>query len=82
MAFVKNALKTHKKVLSAQHKGLFEEAEQDFVLHDQQVEFDDEINEAALKIALHILRTMKEDEHAHTLEQSKRVHVTLLVCVC
>ncbi|GLD74363.1 protein NLRC3-like isoform X2 [Lates japonicus] len=29
-----------------------------------------EANEAALKIALHVLRTMNEEEHAQTLEQS------------
>ncbi|XP_041798390.1 NACHT, LRR and PYD domains-containing protein 5-like isoform X3 [Chelmon rostratus] len=70
MAFVKQALTTHKKVLSTKHKGLFEEDEQEDTPDDQPVDFDDETNEAALKIALHILRTMNEDEHAHTLEQS------------
>lgn len=79
---LKQALKTHKKVLSAKHKGLFEEDEQDVILDDQQVESDGETSEAALKIALHILRTMNEDEHVRTLEQSKRLHVTILVCVC
>lgn len=82
MAFVKQALTTHKKVLSTKHKGLFEEDEQEDTPDDQPVDFDDETNEAALKIALHILRTMNEDEHAHTLEQSKTLHVTLRVCVC
>ena len=81
MAFVKQALVTHKKVLSENHKELFEEDEQEDVLDVQPVEFDDETSEAALKIALHILRAMKADEHANTLEQSKRLHVTLLVCV-
>ncbi|XP_044062900.1 NACHT, LRR and PYD domains-containing protein 3-like isoform X2 [Siniperca chuatsi] len=70
MAFVKQALRTHQKVLSAKHKGLFEEDEQEDVIDGQPVEFDDETSEAALKIALHILRTMNEDEHAHILEQS------------
>ncbi|XP_035862442.1 NACHT, LRR and PYD domains-containing protein 12-like isoform X4 [Sander lucioperca] len=70
MAFVEQALITHKKVLSENHKELFEEDEQEDVLDDQPVEFDDETSEAALKIALHILRAMKADEHVHTLEQS------------
>lgn len=81
MAFVKTTLRTHKKVLSEKHKGLFEEEEQEDVLDDQPVECDVETSEAALKIALHILRAMHEDEHAHTLEQSKRRRVTL-VSVC
>ncbi|KAI3361168.1 hypothetical protein L3Q82_012912 [Scortum barcoo] len=70
MAFVKKALKTHQKVLSAKHQGLFVEDEQDVAHDDEQVESDDETKEAALKIALHILRTMNEDEHVRTLQQS------------
>ncbi|XP_034729682.1 NACHT, LRR and PYD domains-containing protein 3-like isoform X2 [Etheostoma cragini] len=70
MAFVKQALVTHKKVLSEKHKDLFDEDEQEYVLDDQPVEFDDETSEAALKIALHILRAMKADEHVLTLKQS------------
>ncbi|XP_070768781.1 NACHT, LRR and PYD domains-containing protein 3-like [Enoplosus armatus] len=65
MAFVKQALRTHKKVL-----GLSEEDEHEDVINGQPVEFDDEADEAVLKIALHILRTMNKDEHADTLEQS------------
>uniref|UniRef100_UPI0037E9AB96 NLR family CARD domain-containing protein 3-like isoform X1 n=2 Tax=Semicossyphus pulcher TaxID=241346 RepID=UPI0037E9AB96 len=68
MAFVKQALRTHTKVLSA--KGLLKEDEQEDAPGDQVIKTDDETNEAALKIALHILRTMKENEHAHILEQS------------
>ncbi|CAK6981162.1 Hypothetical predicted protein [Scomber scombrus] len=70
MAFLKQAVKVHKKVLSTKHEGLFEEDEQEDELTDPPVESDNETSEAALKIALHVLRTMKEDEHAHTLEQS------------
>ena len=71
MALVKKSLRSHTKVLSAKHKELFEE-------DDQQMEIDEETKEAALKFALHILRSMNEDEHAHTLERSKRrLHVTL-----
>ncbi|XP_073340925.1 NLR family CARD domain-containing protein 3-like isoform X5 [Pagrus major] len=70
MALVKKALKTHKKVLSAKHKELLEEDKQEDVLDDQLVEIDEKTKEAALKIALHILTSMNEDEHAHTLEQS------------
>ncbi|XP_032364745.1 NACHT, LRR and PYD domains-containing protein 3 [Etheostoma spectabile] len=70
MAFVKQALVTHKKVLSEKHKDLFDEDEQEYVLDDQPVEFDDETSEAALKIALHILRAMRADDHVHTLKQS------------
>ncbi|XP_067456455.1 NLR family CARD domain-containing protein 3-like isoform X6 [Thunnus thynnus] len=69
MAFLKQAVKAHKKVLSTKHEGLFKEDEQEDELPDPQVEFDDETNEAALKIALHVLRKMNEEEHAHTLEQ-------------
>ena len=82
MAFVRQALRSHTKVLSAKHEGLFEEDNQEDTLDDQPVQFDEETNEAALKIALHILRTMNEDEHARTLEQSKRLHVTVLLYVC
>ncbi|XP_067456456.1 NLR family CARD domain-containing protein 3-like isoform X7 [Thunnus thynnus] len=70
MAFLKQAVKAHKKVLSTKHEGLFEEDEQEEELPDPLVESDDETNEAALKIALHVLRKMNEEEHAHTLEQS------------
>ena len=78
MALVKKALRSHTKVLSAKHKEMFEEDEQEAVLDDQPMEIDEETNEAALKFALHILRSMNEDEHAHTLERSKRrLHVTL-----
>ncbi|XP_073340920.1 uncharacterized protein [Pagrus major] len=70
VTLLKKALRTHKKVLSAKHKELFEEDKQVDVLDDQLVETDEETKEAALKIALHILRSMKEDEHAHTLERS------------
>ncbi|KAM9353379.1 uncharacterized protein ABDE67_005752 [Symphorus nematophorus] len=70
IAFLTEALRSHKKVLSAKQEGLFEEDNQEDALDDQPVECDKETNEAALKIALHILRTMKEDGHALTLEQS------------
>ncbi|XP_067365677.1 NACHT, LRR and PYD domains-containing protein 3-like isoform X1 [Channa argus] len=70
MAFVKQALKTHKEVLSETHKGLFDEDMQDDQVPDQPAEFDDDTSEAALKIALHILRTMNKEGHARTLEQS------------
>lgn len=79
IAFVKQALRTHKKVLSETHKGLLKEDEQEHASNDQPVEFD-EATEAALKIALHILRTMNKDGHARTLEQSKKMHV-IFVCV-
>ncbi|XP_067456452.1 NLR family CARD domain-containing protein 3-like isoform X5 [Thunnus thynnus] len=70
VAIVKRAVKQHKKILSTKHEGLFEEDEQEDEPPDSPVEFDDETREAALKIALHVLRKMNEDEHAHTLEQS------------
>ncbi|XP_030249302.1 NLR family CARD domain-containing protein 3-like isoform X1 [Sparus aurata] len=70
IALVKNALRSHTKVLSAKHKEMFEEDKQEDVLDDQPMEIDEETNEAALKFALHILRSMNEDEHAHTLERS------------
>nr|XP_046255503.1 NACHT, LRR and PYD domains-containing protein 5-like isoform X2 [Scatophagus argus] len=69
IAFLKQALKPHRKVLSAE---LCEEDEQEDTLFDLPVESNVEVNEAseaALKIALHILRTMKKDKHAHMLEQ-------------
>ena len=78
VAIVKQAVKQHKKVLSTKHEGLFKEDEQEDELPDPLVESDDETREAALKIALHVLRKMNEDEHAHTLEKSKRLHVILL----
>ncbi|XP_036928904.1 NACHT, LRR and PYD domains-containing protein 3-like isoform X2 [Acanthopagrus latus] len=70
MALVRKALRSHTKVLSAKHKEMSEEDEQEDVLDDQPMETDEETKEAALKIALHILRSMNEDEHAHTLERS------------
>ncbi|KAM7382848.1 hypothetical protein PAMP_002548 [Pampus punctatissimus] len=70
LAFVKLALEKHRTVLSAKHKGRFEEDEQEDELPDLPVEYEDEASEAALKIALHVLRNMKEEEHAQTLEQS------------
>ncbi|XP_044214907.1 NACHT, LRR and PYD domains-containing protein 3-like [Thunnus albacares] len=70
VAIVKQAVKQHKKVLSTKHEGLFEEDEQVDELPDSPFEFDDETSEAALKIALRVLRKMNEEEHAHTLEQS------------
>ncbi|XP_042279039.1 NACHT, LRR and PYD domains-containing protein 12-like isoform X1 [Thunnus maccoyii] len=70
VAIVKQAVKQHKKVLSTKHEGLFKEDEQEDEPPDSPVEFDDETSEAALKIALHVLRKMNEEEHAHTLEQS------------
>lgn len=82
MAFVKQFLKTRKKVLSETHKGLLNEDEKEDALYDQPVEFDDETSEAALKIALHILRTMNEDGHARTLEQSKKQHVVFVAAFC
>ncbi|XP_067456467.1 NLR family CARD domain-containing protein 3-like isoform X16 [Thunnus thynnus] len=70
VAFLKQAVKQHKKVLSTKHKGLFKEDEQEDKLPDPLVDFDDETSEAALKIALHVFRKMNEEEHAHTLEKS------------
>ncbi|XP_062278008.1 NACHT, LRR and PYD domains-containing protein 3-like isoform X4 [Scomber scombrus] len=75
VAFLKKAVKANKKVLSTKPEGLFEEDEQEDELTDPPV--DAETREAALKIALHVLRDMKEDEHAHTLEQSHYGEVRL-----
>ncbi|XP_078143527.1 NACHT, LRR and PYD domains-containing protein 3-like isoform X1 [Centroberyx gerrardi] len=69
MAFLKQALRGHKKVLTEKHKELSEE-EQEEVDDDEPVESDAETNEAALKIALHILKTMNKNELADTLEQN------------
>ncbi|XP_044214902.1 NLR family CARD domain-containing protein 3-like isoform X2 [Thunnus albacares] len=70
MACLKQALRAHKSVLSAKHKGLSEEDKQEDEHPDPPVEVDDDTSEAALKIALHVLRKMNKDEHAHALEQS------------
>ncbi|XP_030249310.1 NLR family CARD domain-containing protein 3-like isoform X7 [Sparus aurata] len=70
VALVRKALRSHTKVLSAKHKEMVEEDKQEDVRDDQPMEIDEETNEAALRIALHILRSMNEDEHAHTLERS------------
>ncbi|XP_026172412.1 NLR family CARD domain-containing protein 3-like isoform X2 [Mastacembelus armatus] len=69
LAYVKRTLRTHKKVLSAEHKGLFGEDEQEDA-DDEPAETNTETGEAVLKIALHILRTLNEEGHAHTLEKS------------
>ncbi|TMS01294.1 NLR family CARD domain-containing protein 3 [Larimichthys crocea] len=73
MDLVKKSLKSHKKVLSTKQKGWFEEDEP----VDSPVGFDDETNEAALKVALHVLRTMNEDEYADALQQSHYGEITL-----
>ncbi|XP_051261352.1 NACHT, LRR and PYD domains-containing protein 3 isoform X2 [Dicentrarchus labrax] len=73
VAFLRKALRTDKKVLSGKQKGLLQED----VLDGQLVESDNETNEAALKFALHILRTMNEDEQAHSLEQSHYGELTM-----
>ncbi|XP_061573795.1 NLR family CARD domain-containing protein 3-like isoform X2 [Cololabis saira] len=65
MTFMNQALRKHTKVLSAKHKELFDGDEGEEELQD----CDDETSEAALKIALHVLRTMNEGEHVRTLEQ-------------
>ncbi|KAM7421631.1 hypothetical protein PAMA_015672 [Pampus argenteus] len=70
LALVKLALQKHKKVLSAKHRGLFEEDEQEDEIPEMPVESEDETSEPALKIALHVLRNMNEEDHAQTLEQS------------
>lgn len=49
MAVVKTFVRSHKKVLSAKHNGLFEEDEQDDDADEQLVEFDNETSEV-LKI--------------------------------
>lgn len=54
----------HEKVLSTPQQGLSDED-----VHKTR----NEANEAALKIALYVLRTMNEEERARTLEQSKTV---------
>uniref|UniRef100_A0A4W6BSE2 B30.2/SPRY domain-containing protein n=1 Tax=Lates calcarifer TaxID=8187 RepID=A0A4W6BSE2_LATCA len=58
---VKQALMVHEKVLSTPQQGLSDED-----VHKTR----NEANEAALKIALYVLRTMNEEERARTLEQS------------
>ncbi|XP_074539889.1 NLR family CARD domain-containing protein 3-like [Halichoeres trimaculatus] len=70
MDYVKQALDEHKKILS-ETQGLLQEDKEDAQTND------DEAKEAALKIALHILRNMEKDEQAHLLEQ-KHYGVTKL----
>ncbi|GLD70664.1 uncharacterized protein AKAME5_002198200, partial [Lates japonicus] len=62
---VKQALMVHEKVLPTPQQGLSDEDEQENVHKTR-----NEANEAALKIAVYVLRTMNEKERAHTLEQS------------
>ncbi|XP_078143534.1 NACHT, LRR and PYD domains-containing protein 3-like isoform X2 [Centroberyx gerrardi] len=70
ITFLKQALRRHTKALTAEHKGLFEEEEEEEMVDDELVESDAEASEGALKIALHVLRTMNEDGLAYMLEQS------------
>ncbi|KAM3615040.1 uncharacterized protein V6R79_022592 [Siganus canaliculatus] len=70
ITFVKQIVRAQRKVLSGAHEDLFEEEEQDDATDDPQSEVHNETREAALKIAIHVLRTMNEDGHARTLEQS------------
>ncbi|KAM6994729.1 NLR family CARD domain-containing protein 3-like [Tautogolabrus adspersus] len=60
MDFLKQVLRTHEELFKGKQE----------YKYDQQLEIDYETKDAAMKIALHILRTMKEDEYADILEQS------------
>uniref|UniRef100_A0A3Q1FJM3 NACHT, LRR and PYD domains-containing protein 3-like n=2 Tax=Acanthochromis polyacanthus TaxID=80966 RepID=A0A3Q1FJM3_9TELE len=70
VAFLNKALKTHKKVLPAKYKGLFEKDEQEDEAGEKLLECDSETSEAALRVILHILETMNHDEHPRILQQS------------
>ncbi|XP_071764239.2 NLR family CARD domain-containing protein 3-like [Centroberyx gerrardi] len=70
ITFLKQALRRYTKALTAGHKGLFEEEEEEEMVDDELVDSDAEANEGALKIALHVLRTMNEDGLAYVLQQS------------
>ncbi|XP_030013664.1 NLR family CARD domain-containing protein 3-like isoform X3 [Sphaeramia orbicularis] len=63
--FEKASLALLKQALKAPHQVLSASAED-----DQLVNAEAEIKEAVVKTALHVLRTMKKDEHADTLEKS------------
>ncbi|XP_053183444.1 NACHT, LRR and PYD domains-containing protein 3-like [Scomber japonicus] len=65
LAIVKTTLKAHKTVIPTKYHKLLDEDEQ-----EDDLPLDDETREAALKIVLYILRDMKKDEHAQTLERS------------
>ncbi|XP_034534434.1 NACHT, LRR and PYD domains-containing protein 3-like [Notolabrus celidotus] len=60
MGYLRQALKATNKVLS----------ENDALMEEEQEDDDDDAKEGALKIALHILRTMNREEQALRLEQS------------
>ncbi|XP_053183445.1 NLR family CARD domain-containing protein 3-like [Scomber japonicus] len=65
LAIVKTTLKAHKTAIPTKYHELLEEDVQ-----EDDLPLDDETREAALKIVLYILRDMKKDEHAQTLERS------------
>ncbi|XP_051812728.1 NACHT, LRR and PYD domains-containing protein 3-like isoform X2 [Acanthochromis polyacanthus] len=70
LAFLNKALKTHKKVLSAKYKGLFEKDEQEDEAGEKLLQCDSETSEAALRVIRHILETINHDEHPRILQQS------------
>ena len=61
ITFVKNELKRFKKMLSPDYQENFESKEED----------ESDVREAALKMALHFLRNMEQQDLADKLEESK-----------
>ena len=61
ITFVKNELKRFKRMLSPDYQENFESKEDD----------ESDVREAALKMALHFLRNMKQSDIADKLQQSK-----------
>ncbi|CAK6981161.1 NLR family CARD domain-containing protein 3-like [Scomber scombrus] len=66
LAIIKTTLKAHKNVIPIIYHALQDEDEQ-----EDDPPLDDETREAALKIVVNVLRDMKKDEHAQTLERSR-----------
>ena len=74
VAFVKNELRRVQRVLSPDYpECLDSESEDEKVLDDQDENQRRSSKEAFLKITLHFLRRMKQEELADCLQSSKRI---------
>ena len=69
ITFVKNELKRFKRMLTPDYKENFESKEED----------ESEAREGALKMALHFLRNMEQQDRADKLQQSKNSSFS---CIC
>lgn len=70
ITFVKNELKRFKRMLSPDYQGNFESKEED----------ESDAREGALKMALHFLRNMEQQDLADKLQESKNFSF-IYICI-